>query len=177
MRQAEIIYENTESLVPYINNPRINDGAVDAVAKSIKQFGFKIPIIISTSKEIIAGHTRLKAAKKLGLKEVPCIIADNLTDEQIRAFRLVDNRAGEFAEWDYSALQEELKTLKGDSRKEIEEMFGMKFEQKERNDSKRNRYLILDDEEYEVICELIDEIVPTGLEEYILQGIEYELRN
>lgn len=95
-------------LNPYANNPRNNDGAVDAVAESIREFGFKVPIIIDKNKEIIAGHTRLKAAKKLGLKEVPVIIATDLTPAQIKAFRLADNKVAELADWDMEALAEEL---------------------------------------------------------------------
>lgn len=99
---------NINDLIPYENNPRINDQAVDAVASSIKEFGFKVPIIIDKNNVIVAGHTRLKAAKKLGLDDVPVIVADDLTDEQIRAFRLADNKVGELAEWDFSKLEEEL---------------------------------------------------------------------
>ena len=91
----------------YENNPRNNDGAVDAVAESIREFGFKVPIVIDENNVIIAGHTRLKAAYKLGLETVPCVVADELTPEQVKAFRLADNKVGEFAEWDYAKLNEE----------------------------------------------------------------------
>lgn len=92
----------------YENNPRNNDGAVDAVAASIEEFGFKVPIIIDSDNTIVAGHTRLKAAKKLGLDTVPCIVADDLTPEQIKAFRIADNKTGELAGWDFAKLEEEL---------------------------------------------------------------------
>ena len=92
----------------YENNPRNNDGAVDAFAASIEEFGFKVPIIIDSENIIVAGHTRLKAAKKLGLDTVPCIVADDLTPEQIKAFRLADNKTGELAGWDFAKLEEEL---------------------------------------------------------------------
>lgn len=95
-------------LIPYKNNPRRNDSAVGPVAKSIQEFGFKVPIVIDKSNEIVAGHTRYKAAKKLKLKEVPCIIADDLSEDQIKAFRLADNRVGELAEWDEDLLAGEL---------------------------------------------------------------------
>jgi DNA modification methylase len=101
-------------LSAYGNNPRNNDEAVDAVANSIKEFGFKVPIIITTENVIIAGHTRLKASVKLGLTEVPCIVADDLTDEQIQAFRLADNKTAELATWDFSKLEEELSHLEMD---------------------------------------------------------------
>ena len=95
----------------YENNPRFNDQAVDAVAKSIETFGFKAALVVSTDGEIICGHTRLKAAKKLGLTEVPCVIADDLTPEQVKAFRLVDNKTSELAQWDIAALAAELEEL------------------------------------------------------------------
>ena len=98
-------------LKEYENNPRNNDEAAEAVAESIKQFGFKVPIIIDSNNVIVAGHTRLKAAKQLGLKTAPCIIADDLTPEQIKAFRLADNKTAELAEWDFEALEKELEEL------------------------------------------------------------------
>lgn len=98
-------------LKAYENNPRNNDEAVGPVAESIKQFGFKVPIVIDKDNVIIAGHTRLKAAKKLGLETVPCIVADDLTDEQVRAFRLADNKVGELAEWNIELLEGELELL------------------------------------------------------------------
>lgn len=104
----QITYKKLEELRPYKNNPRKNDHAVDAVANSIKEFGFKVPLVIDKNGEIIAGHTRYKAAKKLKLKEIPCIIADDLTEEQIKAFRLADNKVGELAEWDLGMLDVEL---------------------------------------------------------------------
>ena len=112
--RVQIVYKTIDELKPYKRNPRNNDGAVDAVAASIKEFGFKIPIVIDTDGEIIAGHTRLKAAQKLGLAEVPCIIADDLTPDQIKAFRLADNKTAELAEWDFELLQLELDEIKLD---------------------------------------------------------------
>jgi len=88
----QIVNKNINELKEYINNPRNNDNAVDYVANSIKEFGFKVPIVIDKNNVIVAGHTRYKASKKLGITEVPCIVADDLTDEQIKAFRLVDNK-------------------------------------------------------------------------------------
>lgn len=106
-----IVYKKTEELIPYINNPRNNDNAVDAVASSIKNFGFKVPIVIDKDNEIINGHTRLKAAKKLGLEEVPCIVASDLTEQQIKAFRLADNKVSAIATWDFELLESELAEL------------------------------------------------------------------
>ena len=107
----KIVNLKTEQLIPYINNPRHNDDAVDKVAASIKEFGFKVPIIINKDNVIVTGHTRLKAAKKLGIEEVPCIIADDLTDAQIKAFRIADNRVSEYAEWNEDLLKVELEQL------------------------------------------------------------------
>lgn len=103
----KIIYKPTDKIVPYENNPRLNDEAVEPVANSIKQFGFKVPIIIDSSNVIVAGHTRLKAAKQLGMDKVPCIIASDLTEEQIKAFRLADNKTAELADWDMDLLNQE----------------------------------------------------------------------
>lgn len=97
-----------DKIIPYEKNPRKNDIAVDAVAASIKEFGFKIPILLDKNGTIIAGHTRLKAAIKLGLKEVPCIYADDLNEEQVKALRLADNKTAELADWDFDLLNDEL---------------------------------------------------------------------
>lgn len=107
----DIVNIKTSDLIAYENNPRNNEPAVDKVAESIKEFGFKIPCIITKDNVIVAGHTRRLAAIKLGLEEVPCIIADDLTPEQIKAFRLVDNKTSEFAEWDLELLEQELAEL------------------------------------------------------------------
>lgn len=103
-----IIEKPINEVIPYEKNPRINDNAVPAVMKSIEEFGFKVPIVIDKNGTIVTGHTRLKAAKKLGMKTVPCIVADDLTPEQIKAFRLADNKVAEAAEWDMELLNEEL---------------------------------------------------------------------
>ena len=106
-----IIDLKIDDLKPYENNPRINKDAIEPVANSIEEFGFKVPIIVDRNNVIIAGHTRLLAAKKLGLNVVPCLIADDLTEEQVKAFRLADNKVGEIAEWDFEKLEEELKLI------------------------------------------------------------------
>ena len=109
----KIIMRQTGELIPYENNPRINDKAVKSVAKSIQEFGFKNPVIVDADGVIICGHTRVKAALQLGIEEVPCIVADDLTDAQVQAFRLVDNKTAEIAEWDPELLDIELKELDG----------------------------------------------------------------
>ena len=105
---VQVIMKHISELTPYEKNPRKNDEAVKYVAKSIKEFGFKVPIIIDANNIIVAGHTRYKAAKSLKISELPCIVADDLTDEQIKAFRLADNKVAEKAEWDFDLLGEEL---------------------------------------------------------------------
>lgn len=96
---------------PYENNPRLNDDAVEPVKESIKRYGFKVPMILDQNNIIVTGHTRYKAAQALGMDEVPVIYADDLTEEQIKEFRLVDNKTAEFAQWDFSKLEAELDGL------------------------------------------------------------------
>lgn len=100
-----------DEIHPYENNPRFNKDAVSKVAASIKKFGFKNPILVDKNMVIIAGHTRLEAAKKLKLDEVPCIVAADLNEKQAKALRLADNKVAEFSTWDYLKLDEELKGL------------------------------------------------------------------
>ena len=107
----KIVNKNISDIKPYENNPRINVDSVDKVANSIKEFGYRVPIIIDKNNVIVAGHTRLLAAEKLGITEIPCIVADDLTEQQINAFRLVDNKTTEFSDWDYEKLKEELYAL------------------------------------------------------------------
>lgn len=107
----QIIYKPVKEIIPYANNPRINDDAVDKVVESVKEFGFRNPLILDSSGVIIAGHTRLKAAAKLGMTEVPCIMADDLTPEKVKAYRIADNKSAEYSKWDFEALAAELDDL------------------------------------------------------------------
>ena len=111
MKDLKIESIKTDELIPYANNPRFNDEAADYVANSIREFGFKVPIVIDKNNVIVSGHTRLKAAKLLGLKTVPCIRADDLTDDQVKAFRIADNKVSEYATWDYEKLELELEDI------------------------------------------------------------------
>ena len=106
-----IVYKKLEDLIPYEKNPRKNDGAVKYVQESIDNFGFKVPLVIDKNGVIVAGHTRYKAAQNLAMDEVPCIVADDLTEQQIKAFRLADNKVSEFATWDFELLTDELDDL------------------------------------------------------------------
>ncbi len=127
----QITNKKISELKEYENNPRDNSAAIEAVANSIREFGFKVPIIVDGNNIIIAGHTRYKAAISLGLEEVPCIIASDLTPEQVKAFRLADNKVGEIATWDLEKLKLELEGIDGldmslfgfDIEPEIDEVF------------------------------------------------------
>ena len=107
----EIINLKINDIKPYENNPRVNDQAVDKVAASIQEFGFNSPIVVDKDLVIINGHTRHKAAKKLGLEEVPVLIVENLTEEQVRAYRIADNKTAEYSKWDYEKLIQEIQEL------------------------------------------------------------------
>lgn len=107
----EIIYKSTNEIEPYENNPRNNNEAVEKVAASITDYGFRVPIVIDSDNVIVAGHTRYKAALKIGCESVPCIVIDDLTPEQIRAYRLVDNKTAEYSSWNFEMLEKELKSL------------------------------------------------------------------
>ena len=136
-----IVYKKLGEIAPYEKNPRKNDKAVQYVAESIKEFGFKVPIVVDADGIIVAGHTRYKAAKKLKLKEVPVIIADDLTEEQVKAYRLADNKVAEQAEWDMDLLNEELGELFDFDM----ELFGFDFMQEEYHEDETI------EEDYEVV--------------------------
>ena len=110
MAELKVVYVDIDNVIPYENNPRINDEAVDKVASSIREFGWQQPIVVDKNNVIIVGHTRLKAAQMLGEKKVPVVFAD-LSDERAKAYRLVDNRTGQIAEWDFELLEQELDEL------------------------------------------------------------------
>lgn len=107
----KIINLPISQITQYANNPRANDGAVPYVADSIQEYGFRVPILIDRNYVIIAGHTRYKAAKKLGMTELPCIIADDLTPAQVKAYRLMDNKASEKSKWNEELLAQEFEAL------------------------------------------------------------------
>ena len=163
----ETITKKVSELIPYINNPRNNDDAVNAVASSIKNFGFKVPIVIDSNNEIINGHTRLKAAQKLGLETVPVIVADDLTPEQIKAFRLVDNKVGEIATWDEDALAVELEELKNLDFDMSE--FEFEIDEPQTQEKNENTDSVLYDEKMIIIIESDDE---SKLEEYFDKLVE-----
>lgn len=104
----EIIEKSIDELIPYERNPRRNEEAVQYVKASIREFGFKQPIVVDIDNVIVVGHTRYLAAKELGLKKVPVLVASDLTDEQIKAYRLADNKTAEFASWDFELMDSEI---------------------------------------------------------------------
>lgn len=107
----QVKYVDIGKIIPYENNPRKNERAVEYVRNSIEEFGFKVPIVLDKDNVIVAGHTRFLAAKDLGMDKVPCLYAKELTDEQIRAYRLVDNKTQELAEWDWTKITDELEAI------------------------------------------------------------------
>jgi site-specific DNA-methyltransferase (adenine-specific) len=109
--ELNVIMFNVEDVHPYLNNPRLNHKAVKVVADSIREFGFRNPIVVDKDGVIIVGHTRLEASKMLGYEQVPVIVADDLSPEQVQAFRIMDNKSSEFAEWDYTKLLAEVNDL------------------------------------------------------------------
>ena len=111
MEKLEIKYIPINDIKPYKNNPRLNEEAIPYVMNSIKEFGFKNPIILDKNNVIVAGHTRLESAKRLDMKEIPVIYVDDLTEEQVKAFRLADNKVAEKSLWDYTKLDEELDSI------------------------------------------------------------------
>lgn len=110
--RVRLEYVDINSIVPYEYNPRDNEAAIDSVAASISNFGFLVPIVVDSDNVLIAGHTRVEAAKKLGMSEVPAIQADHLNEDQINAFRLIDNKVAELAKWDFDLLSGEIAKLK-----------------------------------------------------------------
>ena len=111
MAKIKVVEVPVDEIVPYENNPRINEGAVEQLANIIEKLGFRNPAVLNKDKVIIEGHTRLLAVKKLGWETMPCIIATDLTPEQEQALRIADNKIAEIAEWDESKLKIELAAL------------------------------------------------------------------
>ena len=187
----KIVNKKVTEIKPYEKNPRKNDEAVKYVAESIRQFGFKVPIILDNNNIIVCGHTRYKAAKEIGLNEVPCIIADDLTDEQTRAFRLADNKVSEKAEWDNELLIKELEEITNISMEDFnfnindyinDDVFEdindngyaetTRFEHKLKIDRQE---IIMTDEEYKKIIDIFNKYVNEngvsfGFVEYLVGG-------
>lgn len=112
MKGLEVVYKSLDDITPYENNPRDNELAIEKVKKSIKEFGFNVPILIDKNDIIVAGHTRHKAGLELELEEVPCIYVEHLSPAQVKAFRLADNKVSEYAHWNWEKLTEELEEIR-----------------------------------------------------------------
>lgn len=111
LKVMKVVLKKVKDLIPYENNPRINEDSINYVANSIKRFGFQQPIVIDANNVIVCGHTRLEASKQLNLVEVPCVVVDNLSEEEIKAYRLADNKVAESSDWDVKKLNIELGDL------------------------------------------------------------------
>lgn len=111
MNKREVIYLNLEDIKPYENNPRNNGNAIEKVVNSIKEFGFNNPITVDKDYVIVTGHTRYEASKILNLKQVPCLVLKDLTEEETRGYRLADNKTGEFSDWEFDKLTKELSEI------------------------------------------------------------------
>lgn len=152
-----IIEKSIDDLIPYENNPRKNEKAVDYVAKSIQDFGFKVPLVIDDNNIIVCGHTRYLASKKIGLNKIPCIIAKDLNKEQIKAFRLVDNKVADHSKWDFEKLYDEIIELeKIDLTEYGFEELKEKADFFEKSQEERNQF----DEDEEEYKEFIDKFKP-----------------
>ena len=110
----EIVEKRLDEIRPYEKNPRRNDAAVEYVAESLKAFGWKQPIVIDKDGVIIVGHTRYKAAQSLGMEKIPCLVAEDLTPDQVKAYRIADNKESDFSVWDNKLLLEELESISED---------------------------------------------------------------
>lgn len=117
----QIVNVDINEIRPYENNPRDNKNAIPEVERSIREFGFKVPIVLTKDNVIVTGHTRYEAAKLIGMDKIPAIYADDLTEEQIKAFRLADNKVGEFSSWDFGKLEQELDGIDDEY---FDELFG-----------------------------------------------------
>ena len=171
MGNLKIEYMNVNDLIPYINNPRKNDDAVGKVASSIKNFGFKVPIIVDKDNEIIAGHTRLKAAKKLGMEEVPVIRAEDLNEEQVKAFRIADNKVTEYSEWDEELLKIELEGIEGFTGFDDKEIKKLLDDMEDADDLYVDK---VQTPQYEITgeCPDIDELVDDRKTNYLIENIK-----
>ena len=165
MDKLKIEYVDINNIKPYKKNPRKNDEAIPYVMESIKQFGFKNPVILDKDNVIVAGHTRIESAKRLGITEIPCIYADDLTDEQIRAFRLADNKVAEIAEWDIDLLDTELDDILNIDMSDFgfdldfEDEFNEEDLEDERQKEKVNVSIVLNSyKDYEIIKERIENL-------------------
>lgn len=150
----EIIEKRIEEIIPYENNPRQNDKAIEAVAKSIKEFGIQQPIVLDKHNVIIVGHTRLETAKRLGLKSFPCVTAKEMSKKQARAYRIADNKTSDLSIWDNKRLLEELDAIGEDifTGFDIGELFDHTFDEDRKQATDENEFGV----EYEITFKSAD---------------------
>lgn len=151
-KEWNVVWKDPNELTPYEKNARKNDATVPYLVNSIKRFGFRVPIVIDAKGIVVCGHTRLKAALNLGMEKVPCVVADDLTDAEIKAFRLADNKIAEMSGWDFEALDLELEELKIDFDGDMIDFgFGENSDETEHDNDKKVK------ENFEIIVECMDE--------------------
>lgn len=112
-KKWDIVWKDVSDIVPYERNPRRNDQTVPYLVNSIREFGFNVPLVVDSANVVVCGHTRLKAAKEIGMERVPCVVADNLSEDELKAFRIADNKVQEYSKWDFDKLRETLNELDG----------------------------------------------------------------
>ena len=174
--EPSLIFEtwNIDRFIGYARNPRKNDHAVDAIAAAIKEFGFRVPIVAKSDGLVVDGHLRLKAAKKLGLSEIPVILADDLTDAQIKAFRLSVNKMAELADWDMDMLKIELEELgEMDFDLDLTGFGGFDFELDDELEKESKEYDFNYQENYSVLVVCKDELHQTEIYDRLIKdGLE-----
>lgn len=169
--KLQIVYKKVDEIYPYKNNPRKNDDAVQFVVNSIAAVGFLNPILVNSEGVILAGHTRLKAAKFLGMEEVPVVYVDDLSEEQQRAFRLADNKVGEIAEWDEDLLGEELASILNIDMS----LFGFDGDSSLGDDMLDDKYtLVVNIPQYEITgdCPTFDQMMDESKSKELIEEIE-----
>jgi ParB-like chromosome segregation protein Spo0J len=151
-KEWNVVWKDPNELTPYEKNARKNDATVPYLVNSIKRFGFRVPLVIDAKGVVVCGHTRLKAALNMGMKKVPCVVADDLTNAEIKAFRLADNKIAEMSGWDFEALDLELEELKIDFDGDMIDFgFGENSDETKRDNDKKVK------ENFEIIVECMDE--------------------
>jgi site-specific DNA-methyltransferase (adenine-specific) len=151
-KEWNVVWKDPNELTPYEKNARKNDATVPYLVNSIKRFGFRVPLVIDAKAVVVCGHTRLKAALNIGMKKVPCVVADDLTKAEVKAFRLADNKIAELSGWDFEALDLELEELKIDFDGDMIDFgFGENSDETERDNDKKVK------ENFEIIVECMDE--------------------
>lgn len=151
-KEWNVVWKDPNELTPYEKNARKNDATVPYLVNSIKRFGFRVPLVIDAKGVVVCGHTRLKAALNMGMKKVPCVVADDLTNAEIKAFRLADNKIAEMSGWDFEALDLELEELKIDFDGDMIDFgFGESADETEHDNDKKVK------ENFEIIVECMDE--------------------